>query len=177
MKYDIQIGDLKITLNHEMWEGELNVDEITSINTSNLFGEAVTISALVNRIGLLKSECSKNLAEKKLEIKVFESRFKTLKRKEASLNSNKYKIELDGELIEIKLTEKSLETCFENDTDWINLKKEYIEIECTLEKIDALYWASQDKARKLNNIVQSVTPEEMEKGLVQGKINGILINK
>jgi hypothetical protein len=40
-----------------------------------------------------------------------------------------------------------------------------------------LYWACQDKSRKLNGLVQGTTPEYYIAGMITGKINGILIHK
>jgi len=43
--------------------------------------------------------------------------------------------------------------------------------------LSSLYWAIQDKSRKLNSLVNGTTPEEFISEMVAGKVNGILIEK
>ena len=43
--------------------------------------------------------------------------------------------------------------------------------------MDVLYFAAQDKSRKLNVLVRPVTPEELFNELIDGTINGIAIKK
>lgn len=177
MKYTIHVGDQPITLQHENFDSIINVDDLTKIDTSNLFGEAVTISAAVNRIGLLKSEVEGNLAHIKLELKIFESRFRSKLRSQASKNSGFYTFRFENEDVKVKLTEKSLESCFEDDIEWIELKTKYNTTEKNFNALSALYWATQDKSRKLNGLVSGTTPKEFVAGMIEGKVNGILIKK
>lgn len=177
MKHIIKIGETSITLQHDAFDEIVNVDDLTRINTSNLFGEAVTISASVNRIGLLLAEVQATMDSKKLEVKIFESNYRSKLRKEAFKNKGSYKVRVDNEDIEVKLTEKSLETCFYEDAAYKVLYTEFIQAENNYNKLAALYWASQDKARKLNGIVAGTKPEDFIAGIIEGKINGILVEK
>ena len=77
----------------------------------------------------------------------------------------------------IKATEKALETCFETDLEWIALKRKFITAEKNFNSLSSLYWACQDKSRKLNSLVNGVTPKEFVEEMIQGKVNGILIKK
>lgn len=122
MKYTIHIGDKPIILEHGDFESTINVDDLTTINTSNIFGEAVTISPAVNRIGLLKAEVEALMAEIKLELRIFEGEYRSKLRKEAAKNHGQYKVRVENEDVSIKLTEKGLETAFDTDKDWIDLK-------------------------------------------------------
>lgn len=177
MKYTIHIGDNPITLEHDNLDSTINVDDLTAIDTSNLFGEAVTISAAVNRIGLLKSEVAANLAEIKLKNRFFEGNFRNKLRKEAAENAGHYMIRVDNEDVKIKLTETALATSFETDPEWIKNQKEYIKAEKDFNALDSLYWACQDKSKKLNGFVGGTTPEDFLEGIIEGKVNGILIKK
>ena len=177
MKYTIHIGNKPITLQHDNFSEVLNVDDLTTVNTSNLFGEAVTINASANRIGLLRSEVESLLALKKLELKIFEGEFRAKLRKQAAENSGKFKIRVGNNDVEVKATEKALETAFETDTDWIELKKSYIKVEKEFNAISSLYWAVQNKARTLNTIISGTTPEDFIGGVVEGVVNGILVKK
>ena len=175
MEYTVHYQNKPITLVHEDIDSTINVDDLTIIDTSNIFGEHVTISAAVNRIGLLKAELEERMALAKMEYKLYEGNFKAKLRKQAASNSNKYTMRVGNEDVEIKLTESSLSTSFETDPGWIELKKAYIKAEKQANQLDVLYWSCQDKSRKLNGLVQGTTPDEYVAGMVTGKINGITI--
>ena len=51
MKHVIHLNDKPIVLIYGDLDEEINVDEITKIDYSNLYGESVTISVILNRIG------------------------------------------------------------------------------------------------------------------------------
>ena len=177
MQYTIHIGENPIILEHDNMESTINVDDLTIIDTSNIFGEAVTISAAVNRIGLLKSEVEAQMAEAKLEYKIYEGTFKAKLRKQAANNSGFYTIRVDNEDVRVKATETSLSSAFETDPKWIELKKKFITAEKNFNALASLYWACQDKSRKLNGLTNGTTPEEFIEGMIEGKVNGILVNK
>ena len=125
MEYQLGLGSRSITLVHENLDRTIDVDSLTTIDTSNLFGEHVTITAAVNRIGLLKAEVQKIMDEKKLDLKLYEGNFKSKLRKQAANNNNKFIIRVDNEDVEVKLSESALSTSFETDPKWIEIKKEY----------------------------------------------------
>jgi hypothetical protein len=177
MEYVVPVGDYSVTLVHGSLDSSINVDDLTTIDTSNLFGEHVTITAAVNRIGLLKAEVQKEMDLAKLNLKMFEGQFKNRLRKEASQNSNKFTIRVGNEDVEVKLSESALATSFETDPKWIEIKKAYISTERDFNALEVLYWSCQDKSRKLNGLVQGTTPEEYVSGIVARKVNGILIKK
>lgn len=177
MQYTIHVGNNPITLEHDDLESTINVDDLTIIDTSNIFGEAVTISAAVNRIGLLKSEVEAKMAEAKLEYKIYEGSFKAKLRRQAANNGNFYTIRVENEDVKIKLSETSLASSFETDARWIELKKAFITAEKNFNALSSLYWACQDKSRKLNGLTNGTTPEEFVAGMIEGKVNGILLKK
>lgn len=177
MKYTVNIGSKPIELIHDNFDDVIDVDSLTKIDTSNLFGEHVTMSAAVNRIGLMKAEVQSIMDSTKLDIKMYEGKFKSRLRKEAAENQGKYTIRVENEDVLVKLTEKALETSFETDPQWIKLKKAFIKAEKDFNSLDALYWACQDKSRKLNGLVNGTTPEDYVSNIIEGKINGVLIKK
>lgn len=177
MKMTIHIGDKPIELFHYNMDNSINVDDLTKIDTSNIFGEAVTISAATNRIGILKAELESLMAEAKLEEKIYIGKFIANLRKQASQNGGKYKMQVDNEIIEVKLTEKALESSYHTDPKWQELKNNFIVAEKNFNALNSLYWSIQDKSRKLNNLVNGTTPEEFVEGIIEGKVNGIFIKK
>tara|TARA_R110000822_G_scaffold161_3_gene768 strand:- start:26055 stop:26591 length:537 start_codon:yes stop_codon:yes gene_type:complete len=177
MKYTIHVGEYPITLEHGNLDRNIDVDDLTIIDTSNIFGEHTTISAAVNRIGLLKAEVEAQMALSKMEYKLYEGTFKNNLRKEAANNNGKYKIRVTNEDVEVKLTEAALSTSFEIDPEWIKLKQSFIQSEKNFNQLDVLYWSCQDKSRKLNGLVNGTTPDDYIKGMIAGKVNGILIKK
>jgi hypothetical protein len=177
MEYKINVGGQEITLYHDNMDSSINVDDLTKIDVGNIYGDAVTISAAVNRIGLIKAEVEALVGETKLEYKIYEGQFKAKLRKQAANNGGFYTIRIGNEDVKIKATEKALETSFETDEGWIEKKKAFITAEKNFNSLSSLYWACQDKSRKLNTLVNGVTPSEFVSEMIEGKINGILIQK
>jgi len=177
MEYKINVGGQEITLYHDNMDSSINVDDLTKIDVGNIYGDAVTISAAVNRIGLIKAEVEALVGETKLEYKIYEGQFKAKLRKQAANNGGFYTIRIGNEDVKIKATEKALETSFETDEGWIKKKKAFITAEKNFNSLSSLYWACQDKSRKLNTLVNGVTPSEFVSEMIEGKINGILIQK
>lgn len=177
MQQEIRIGEKILTLEFGELDDIINVDDLTKIDTSNIFGEAVTISAAVNRVGLMMSEVGANLASNKLDLKLYENDFRNKLRAQASKNAGSYKIIVDGEEVSVKLTETGLATCYDSDKEWLKLKRESISTERNFNSLSALYWAMQEKSRKLNGLISSTTPEEFIAGVIEGKFNGILVSK
>ena len=102
MEYKIRVGEQSITLFHENLDGSINVDDLTKIDVGNIYGDAVTISAAVNRIGLIKAEVEALMGETKLSYKIYEGTFKAKLRKQAANNSGFYTVRIGNEDVKIK---------------------------------------------------------------------------
>lgn len=173
MKTVIHVGDRPLILVSKEYDDGINIDELTSINYSNLYGEAATVSALLNKVGMWKSEAESYYQTKVLERSMFEASLKKQLRREANLSGGKFTI--DGE--SVKLTEKSLEDAVILDVKYQTVSKEIIEAKRDLDMLDSLFWSVQDKSKKLNNILKPVTPEEFVSELIEGEINLLFIKK
>ena len=169
----VYIGDKPIILKSQDFESEIDIDKLTSIDYSNLYGEFVTASALLNKIGLLKAEAEKKLNEIKMRLDICASTLRQKFRKEANVESGKFQIE--GEFI--KLTEKSLEDAILLDKNYQTLKSEQIECNKDVEVLDSMFWAIQSKCKKLDNLCKPTTPEEFASEIIEGKINTFFIKK
>lgn len=173
MKTLIHLGEKPILLISKDFDEEIDLDQLTSIDYSNLYGEAVTVSALLNKVGMLKALAEKHYNESKLDCDIFEAQYKKDLRSEARTSGGTFVIDS----IEIKLTEKSLEEAVLCNPLYKKKRKEIIESKKDLDLLDSLFWAISSKDKKLNNIVKSVTPEEFFSQLVEGKVNTITIKK
>lgn len=173
MEILVHFNDVPVTLVTNGFEDTVDIDSLTSIDYSNLYGEAVTVSALLNKVGLLRAEAERAVSEKKLEKEVYEADMKKGWRREANRNGGKFTIEEE----EIKLSEKALDEALLLDEDYQKLCLEYIEAQKNFSVLDALQWSVQDKSKKLNNLLKPVTPQEFLSELVEGKVNSFLIAK
>jgi hypothetical protein len=169
----VHFNETPVTLVTNGFEDSVDIDRLTSIDYSNLYGEAVTVSALLNKVGLLRAEAEKKVSECKLEKDVYEAQTKKEWRREANRNGGKFTIEDE----EIKLSEKALDEALLLDEKYQELCIEYIEAQKNFSVLDALQWAVQDKSKKLNNLLKPVTPTEFLNELVEGSVNSFFIKK
>lgn len=168
------IGGRVITLKLEDVDPVIDIENITSIDYSNLYGEAVTVSALLNRWGIIKAEAEKIHKTSILERRKFRAKLRKRYRKEAYGNKGKIFIDADGD--EIKLTVDSLEDAILLNPKYEEMQLKEIDAKRDLDFIESIYWAVQSKDKKLNNIVRPVTPKEFISELVDKKVNGFLID-
>lgn len=173
MEILVHFNNVPVTLSTDGFEGTVDVDRLTAIDYSNLYGEAVTVSALLNKIGLLRAEAEKTMAEKKLERDVYEAEKKRVWRREANANAGKFTV--DGE--EVKLSEKALDEALLLDDGYQDLSMEFIDAQRNFSMLDSLQWSVQDKSKKLNNMLKPVTPQEFVNDLVEGEVNSFYITK
>lgn len=173
MVIKVHFNNVPVELVTNGFEGKVDIDRLTSIDYSNLYGEAVTVSALLNKVGMLRAEAEAELAEKKLEKEMYEANSKKLWRRQANRNGGKFII--DGD--EVKMSEKALDEALMLDDKYVELCTEYIEAQKNFSLLDAINWAVQDKSRKLNNLLKPVTPTEFLSELIEGEVNSFLIKK
>lgn len=165
-----------IKLEFSDFDESIDVDELTSINYSNLYGESITVSALLNKIGLLRAEAEEVYSMTKIELDIFEANLRKKIRREAASNGGKVLISEKPEEY-LKLTEKALDDLVIIDEGWQIKKKNIAKRKKDLDFIDSLFWAIKDKSSKLNNLLPQVVPEDLEKEIVEGKINGMMVSK
>jgi len=164
MVAEIYLAGKLVTFIMNSLEGEVDVDQLTSIDPSNLYGEAVTVPALLNQIGTLKAQSEKILSEKKLELDVFEADLRQRIRKEAATTGS-------------KLTENAVNEMVIIDHGFQIKKKNMITANYNFELVESLWWGVKSKDMKLNNLIKGVTPEEFLNEIVEGKINNMTIKK
>lgn len=173
MIININIGNNQIILKSSDFLEEIDVDQITSIDYTNLYGEAVTVSALLNKIGMLKSEAEKYLSTITLKTETYGAELRRKFRRQANVEGGKFMV--DGEYV--KLTERSLDDAVLLDKGYQAHKKEQFEAKKDSEVLDSIFWSVQAKCKKLDNICKAVTPEEFINDLVESKVNTFTIKK
>lgn len=177
-KVVLNIGEQTLILKFGEFDEEINVDEITSIDYSNLYGEIVTVSALLNRIGLLKAEAESIYSKTKFDMDIYEANLCKRMRREANVSEgNKFTITDEKGSMSVKLTEKSLEEAVILDKVYQNYKKAVIEAQKNVSFCDSLYWGIQSKDRKLSVLMKGCTPEEFYNEIIEGAVNGMMIKK
>ena len=164
MNIVIHLGDKPVQLFTNDFDDNVDTDELTSINHSNLYGEAVTVPALMNKVGLLKAEAERVHSIKRLELEVFEAELRQSIRKDATAKGD-------------KLTEAGLNELVSKDGGYQIKKKNVITAQYNLSIIESIFWAVKSKDSKLNNLIKGVTPEELFNELVEGTVNNIVIKK
>lgn len=161
----IPIGDKIVTLNGQEIDGDIDMDEITQIKYDNLYGEIVTVSALLNKIGILKADVDNQYEEYKLDCQIFES------------SERKKFISLKMAQGEKKPTENQVEDHLNTHPDVINKRKRLLTFKKGCDYINALYWSVKSKDDKLSVLMKGVTPEDFADNIIEGIVNGFFIKK
>lgn len=173
MKTSIHFGDRVVVLVSSDNIEQIDMDEISRINYSNLYGEAVTSAALLNRIGQLKADAEAIYSQAKLDTEIFTASLKKKIRREALLGRGC--VSIDGE--SIKLTEKGLDELILLNKEYQAMAKQVIYAKRDLDYMESLNWAISSKDRKLNNILPKLTPEEFFENIIEGVVNTFIIKK
>lgn len=174
MKIPIQLGqDRTIVLLASDNIDNIDMDSISMIDYSNLYGEAVTCSALLNRIGQLKADAEAIYSEAKLDANIFEASLRKQLRREALLGRGCVTVDDES----VKLTEKALDELILLNKEYQALSKKVIYAKRDLDYLESLNWAISSKDRKLNNLLPKVTPDEFFDNIIEGSINTFVIKK
>ena len=160
----VSLGDKTLVLKFRDFDTDIDIDQLTSIDYSNLHGEIVTVSALLNKVGILKTGVENELAilEMDEEILIAQKR-KDFRKLAQDLNE--------------KLTIAILDDKITLDEDIQKHRKAIILMKKTLGIVNSWYWGIQSKDKKLGVLMKGVTPEEFAKEITEGVINEILIKK
>lgn len=168
----ISLKNKIIVLNFEDFDEEVDMDRLTKIDYSNLHAELLTVSTLMNRVGLWKADAENIYANEKLDLSIASARVATAARKVmkdviSSTGKAGKKYKTNDEVTDEVTMDQGVQILQRN---LFNRKRD-------VEYMDSLYWAIKSKETKLNLIGEkmNLTPEEFESQIVEGKWNGILI--
>jgi len=153
-----------ICINISEFDTDIDVDDLTTIHHENIVGEILTISTLLNRIGILKAQAEKDLKDFALEhdILIAETR-KRLRAKAL------------GEGVRATYLEKHLADEIRIDQGIILSEKTLTRKQYEFAVIESIFWAVKSKDDKLNKMSDKLTPIEMESQIIEGVINQMLI--
>ena len=133
----------------------------------------ITIPALMNRVGILKAQAERSASQAKLESKIAEAEkwgeYKGALKTIGSYANGQQKVQW--------ATKDEIDSAVTLDPEIINQRKRVIRYDKEAGYLDALYWAVKAKEKKLDKIVEGMkmSPEDFEKELVEGRVNGIFI--
>lgn len=169
----VPFKDKIITLHFEFLDLDIDINEITQIDYSNLYGELVSVSTLLNKVGIIRAEAESHMDTAKME--------KTIKY--AQLDSNyrkslRYKhINSRKEEVWKSPNDSAVEAAVNSDKEYINHCKRFIRMKKEYGFIDALFWGVKSKEKKLDKIGESMslTPEEFQNNITEGVVNGMHI--
>ena len=172
-----EFGNKVINLKMLEYENDINVDDVLKIDYSNILGEVLTFSVLLNRFGSILAEIEDYLRKSTYDLELQNNK---IKQEEAKAKTRAYQM-LINEGVKTPTIPQTADRAM-SDKDLIALQEEYnqmkfkhIDLQHTRDQINNLYWAAKSKDEKLNKITEKIRPVEFEGSIVDGKINGILI--
>ena len=166
MKRIIHIGNENYRLTFDDFDDDINIDNLLSIDYSNLIGEIVTFPLIVNRFGILLADAESKVQEAKLNLEVFEAKTKESLRVSLSESNGGKNPTVDN--LNNALTANAAYQAF---------RKKLIEKQKIRDYINSVYWASKDKSQKLDKLSLTIQQGDVSDKIIEGKINHIVIKK
>jgi len=166
-------GDSVINIHLGKLDLDMDVDELTKIHYHNLVGEMLTVSVLLNRVGVIRADCedAAKRAKAHYDYKIADSR-------EAIAQSLvEYTEDSKGQRKASKPTVAAIDAAISKDPALYSLKKIQLSKERDFAHMDNLYWSIKSKDGKINAMYHSLKPEDHEQYLVEEVINGMLIKR
>lgn len=170
-KVTLELPTKMVVLTLTAFDTDIDADQLTNIQYYNIIGEILTFPVIMNRIGNLKADMEQAVAEAKLDFQIFEAQQTEKMRKKMTFTVEGPK----GGTKTDKPTKDEVENAVLMTTEFKVKKKQLFEIQKNLGYVESLYWASKSKDDKLNTLSAKLKPEEFEKDILEGTINGVLI--
>jgi hypothetical protein len=141
---------------------EINGDDLTSIDYTNLWAEIITIPTLINKIGILRAEAEAIVKEESLDLEYYEAQLGEDIKKEILLEGSKF-------------SSAEVERRIRRRPEWLVKQKNLIRKQRDLSYVESLYWSIKDKSKKLENMSYQITPSDLADEIVEQTINTISI--
>lgn len=164
----IPIGNKIATLNFRDWDiDEVDIDDLLSIDYSNIMGELLTFPPILNKIGLFRAEAEENMNRVKLDLAILEAKIQEEKRISLTkVVSEKVK----------SPTKDEVENACKLDPRYSKQTRQFFASQKAYNYMESLYIAAKDKSKKLDSIFnKSVVPKEFELELLEKAVNGVKV--
>lgn len=145
------------------FDGDVDTESLLKIDYSNILGEILTFPVLFNKIANLKAEASNIVNVAKLHMDIFEAEL---------YETHQNKLYASGEK---KPSIKDVEASILRDQKYRVKREDYYAKVRDFDYLDSLYWSAQSKDKKLDKLSDRIRPEDFEKDLLEGTINGVQI--
>lgn len=169
-KITIPLKNKQVVLYLTQYE-EIDVDDITKIQYHNIMGEILTCSVVLNRIGNMKAEVDEIHSRAKLDFEIFTAQEEERLRKDLI----KEVFDSKGQPKIKHPTNPEVETAIRRTQNYRIKYSNVIDAKKQADIIDKLYWAVHSKNGKLDKLSEKLRPEDFERELVEGVVNGIMI--
>jgi hypothetical protein len=169
----IHFKEQSIQLNFEQFADAIDIDELVRIDYSNLYAELLTISVLMNKVGILKAEAENSEGFARLDRDI------EIARKGEHYRKSLVKIGeyANGKDKTMYPTKDEVDNAVTLDPEVQALRRKRLRKAKESAYLDSLYWAVKSKEKKLDRIGEkmNLAPEEFEKNIQEGAWNSILI--
>lgn len=172
-KVNVPFKNKTIVLHFNFLDLNIDIQELTQINYSNLYGELITVPTLLNKVGIIRAEAEGAMDSAKLERNVQHAKLDEYYRKSLRYEHINYK----KETVMKDPNNDTVTAAINRDEQFIAISKKYIRLKKEFGFIDALFWSVKDKAGILKKIGESMklTPEDFESNIIEGAVNGVMI--
>lgn len=149
------------------FDTDVNIDDMLKIQDHNIYGELVTISRLVNKVGNLKAEQEEVLSQAKLDFDIFYAEMLEKKKKELTFTDAGGKIN--------KPTVSEIEAAIMMTPQYKVKKLNIFKVQKNMEFIESLNDAVKNKSFVIMKLSDKTKPDDFEKEIVEGSVNGVMI--
>lgn len=171
----------KITLNSNLFESDedINLDDLLRIDIKHLVHEIITFPIVLNQLGLLLSEVTSQLGEKKLDLEIYVAKRKEQIRKKAMQDTEEYDEDEDTgkqkrKVVKArKLSVDELESLITLDPGYGIKKRKLIELQKHVDYITSVFWSGKSKDEKLNKMSLTLKEGDIYDALVNNTLNRI----
>lgn len=174
----LHIGDkvIKLIL-PDLSVDELDPEDFLSIHYFNVYGEILTSSVLLNRIGILLAEADAEVRSSLLGLRTLKDE---IKEKKAVTEIQAYKDLKDEGVNSPTIPQVNARVLTNQDVKDLqnNLtgkRLEYIEIKKTRDIINSFYWSMKSKDEKLLKLTDKLRPEDFSNEIIEERVNYVQI--
>jgi hypothetical protein len=175
-------NNVVVILQYSDFANEINVDDLMSIDSTNILGEVLTFPVILNRFGLILAEKEDDLRRTNF---LYETKLDEVKNELAKAYGRAFSYfqsEAGGSVknptgAQCENRAKEDEIVLEKKKDADNIRNILLDVQKERDLMNSLYWSAKSKDEKLNKLTEKLSPRELESELIDGLINGVMIKK